>query len=313
MRCIVTGCAGFIGSNLAEKLLDSGYAVTGIDCFTDFYSRNIKENNLTNLRGRDKFTFQEGNILKIDLKNLLNNTDYVFHLAAQANVHSSWEENFKIYVENNILATQKLLEAAKDCNIKKFIYASSSSVYGDAKTLPTSEEIFPRPMSPYGVSKLAGEHLCYLYGQNFGVLVVCLRYFSVYGPRQRPDMAFHKFIKAALEDREITIYGDGKQTRDFTFVSDVVEATLQAAESGNKMGIYNIGGGTRVPLNQTVTLLEDLLGKKIRLKYVKKQKGDVQDTCAEISKAKQELGYNPKVSLEEGLKRQIEYQKELRV
>jgi len=198
MRCLVTGVAGFIGSHLAEALLKQGHQVTGIDCFTDYYSKELKKINLTNLKQNKNFNFKEADLFDLDLPLILKQTDWVFHLAAQAGVRASWGKNFEIYTQNNILATQKLLEASKDAKLKGFIYASSSSVYGDIHTLPTPEMVYLQPVSPYGVTKLAGEHLCYLYHKNFGIPIMALRYFTVYGPRQRPDMAFHRFLKAAL-------------------------------------------------------------------------------------------------------------------
>jgi len=200
-------------------------------------------------------------------------------------VRKSWGKNFQFYTNNNILTTQRLLELAKDLNIRKFIYASSSSVYGNVQNLPIKEDTATRPLSPYGVSKLAGENLCYLYWRNFGIPVVCLRYFTVYGPRQRPDMAFHKFIKGIVRGEEICIYGDGTQTRDFTYVSDVVEANLLAlnAPSGE---IFNIGGGRRISLMNALRLIEALLKRKARIRKMDLQKGDVCDTWADIEKAK---------------------------
>ncbi|MFV2041147.1 MAG: NAD-dependent epimerase/dehydratase family protein, partial [Candidatus Hydrothermarchaeales archaeon] len=222
-------------------------------------------------------------------------------------VRASWGDSFKIYSDNNILATQRLLEACRDVGIKKFVYASSSSIYGDVSTLPMNEDMSPRPISPYGVSKLAGEHLCYLYWKNFGVPTVSLRYFTVYGPRQRPDMAFHRFIKAVLAGEEIAIYGDGNQTRDFTYVSDIVSANLLAAESDAEGEVYNIGGGSRISVNQVIKVIETLTGSKARLKYMDAQKGDVRDTYADISKAQADLGYAPEVEIEKGLGRFVEW------
>ncbi len=307
MKSLVTGCAGFIGSNLVDRLLSEGHDVVGVDCFTDYYARSMKESNLKSALSHERFTFVEGDILGNGSLSLLDNVLWVFHQAAQAGVRASWGDSFKIYSDNNILATQRLLEACRDVGIKKFVYASSSSIYGDVSTLPMNEDMSPRPISPYGVSKLAGEHLCYLYWKNFGVPTVSLRYFTVYGPRQRPDMAFHRFIKAVLAGEEIAIYGDGNQTRDFTYVSDIVSANLLAAESDAEGEVYNIGGGSRISVNQVIKVIETLTGSKARLKYGDAQKGDVRDTYADISKAQADLGYAPEVEIEKGLGRFVEW------
>jgi len=238
MKALVTGCAGFIGSHLTERLLREGYEVIGIDCFTDYYAREIKERNTENALNQKNFKLIEEDILEMDK---FPEVDYVFHEAAQAGVRASWGKSFKIYTRNNIETTQKLLEFYKDLNIKKFVYASSSSVYGDAE-LPMKEDSLLKPVSPYGVTKLAAENLCYLYWKNYNVPTVSVRYFTVYGPRQRPDMAIHKFVKAIFNGDEITVFGDGTQTRDFTYVDDAVEATILAAESNSIGEVYNIGG-----------------------------------------------------------------------
>ena len=240
---IVTGAAGFIGSHLAEKLLRKGEEVIAIDEFNDYYDPFFKNKNIACLKAYDNFELIEADIQFIDWNSLLKDVDVVYHQAAQAGVRASWGQGFRFYTERNISATQVLLEAAKDAkNLKRLVYASTSSVYGDAETLPTSELICPKPVSPYGITKLAAERLCGLYHKNFGVPFVALRYFTVYGPRQRPDMAFHKFFKAVIEDEAIPVYGDGLQTRDFTFVSDAVAANLAAASVDGAVGeIFNIG------------------------------------------------------------------------
>jgi len=315
-KTLVTGVAGFIGSHLAERLIREGFDVIGIDSFENYYPRWIKEKNIENLVKSPRFTFVEANLLSDNLFNLpelssnLNKIDYIFHQAAQAGVRKSWGKDFQAYTHNNILATQKLLEVAKNLNIKKLIYASSSSVYGNAENLPIKETSPTRPLSPYGVSKLAGENLCFLYFKNFAVPTICLRYFTVYGPRQRPDMAFHKFIKGILDDEEIQIYGSGRQTRDFTYISDIVEASFLAlnAPPGE---ILNIGGGKRISLIDALGLIEILTGKKAKVKKKDVQKGDVQDTWADIEKAHTLIDYEPKVLLEEGLKKEILWIKEI--
>ncbi len=309
MKSIVTGCAGFIGSHLVERLLGEGHDVVGVDCFTDYYPRWMKEDNIRDVLGDDNFRFMEGDILELDVGDLLKNIDYVFHQAAQAGVRYSWGSSFEAYTRNNILATQKLLEACKNSRIKKFIYASSSSVYGDCPDFPMKEDSLLKPVSPYGVSKLAAEHLCYLYHINYGIPTVSLRYFTVYGPRQRPDMAFHRFLKALMQGGEIEIFGDGEQTRDYTFISDVVDANLLAADSDREGMVYNIGGGSRKTLNEVVELMEEVTGKKANIRYVPKQKGDVLHTYADTSRARETLGYAPKISLYNGLRDEVEWMK----
>lgn len=308
MKALVTGVAGFIGSNLAEKLLEKGYDVIGIDCFTDYYSRDLKEKNLSFFKEHENFIFLEKDILKIDLKELLLDIDYIFHQAAQAGVRASWGKTFDIYTDNNIRATQQLLEAAKESDIKKFVYASSSSVYGDTDQLPMKETNKLQPVSPYGVSKLAAENLCYLYWKNFGVPTLSLRYFTVFGERHRPDMAFHIFIKEILTDGQITVFGDGNQSRNFTYVGDVVQANILAAESSIEGEIFNVGGaGERVALNKTIEIMEDIIGKKVKKNYQSVAKGDVKHTEADETKIKNLLGYEPEVGLKEGLEREIKW------
>lgn len=309
MKILVTGCAGFIGSHLGERLIKEGYEVVGIDCFTDYYSREIKESNIEWLKKQPNFRFIEKDLLELDLVNLLKDIDYVFHEAAQPGVRASWGKDFEIYVKDNILTTQYLLEAAKEVNIKKFIYASSSSIYGDAETYPTPEDTRPAPVSPYGVTKLAGEHLCQLYFKNYKVPVIILRYFTVYGPRQRPDMAFHKFMKAILEGKKIIVYGDGTQTRDFTYVDDVIEANILAMKSDAVGEVFNIGGGSRISINDTLEILRHITNRKVRVKYIEKQKGDVRHTSADISKADKVIGYTPRWDVRSGLKVEWEWVK----
>ena len=302
MRALVTGCAGFIGSHLTERLLSDGVGVIGIDCFTDYYSREYKDGNLKNALENKNFTFIEKDILSMDA---FPDADYVFHQAAQAGVRKSWGRDFEIYTRDNILATQRLLEYYKDCEIKKFVYASSSSVYGDAE-LPMNENRLLKPVSPYGVTKLAAETLCYLYYKNYGVPTASLRYFTVYGPRQRPDMAIHLFVKAILNDEEITVYGDGTQTRDFTFVDDVVEANVLAAICDARGEVFNVGGGTRISVNELIEIMENVTGRKAIVKYIEKQKGDVRDTLADADKMGK-LGWKPKVGIEEGIGRFVKW------
>lgn len=309
MRCLVTGCAGFIGSHLAEKLVESDFEVMGIDSFTDYYDQRIKETNVQDLLNSPNFTLIKEDLLGTDLDKLLEGVDYIFHHAAQPGVLASWE-HFEAYLNNNVLATQRLLESVKKISLKSFIFASSSSVYGDCE-LPMREDTLLSPVSPYGVSKLACESLCYSYWKNFGVPVVSLRYFTVYGPRQRPDMAFHKFIRAMLKGEEITIYGDGHQTRDFTYIEDAVKANFLVMEKDYSGEVFNIGGGTHTKVNEVIGLLEKLIGKKALIRHINPQKGDMRDTLADIGKAKRLLNYNPSFNLIEGLKREIEWLKEI--
>lgn len=297
---IITGAAGFIGSSLARTLLDRGDRVTGLDCFIDYYPRRIKEDNLAPLLAHEGFEFLETDILRADWTEVLKDAEAVFHLAAQAGVRASWGDSFRIYTDNNVLATQTVLEALKGRGIP-LVYASSSSVYGDTDVLPMTEDVTPRPYSPYGVTKLAAEHLCLLYTRNFGVPTASMRFFTVYGPRQRPDMAFHRFIRSGLTGQPITLFDDGEQTRDFTFVGDIVEGCIRAAEAGRPGGVYNLGGGNRISMNNVLTLLESVLDRKLTVNRGERQKGDMRHTYADTSRAVADLGFAPKVALAEGL------------
>jgi nucleoside-diphosphate-sugar epimerase len=311
MKILVTGAAGFIGSHLCRRLLSEDCSVVGIDCFADHYPRWIKKRNVAPLLAAKRFRFLDQDLSDIPLKKILAGADCVCHLAAQAGVRTSWGENFSSYVTNNIVVTQRLLEAAKSSSLRKFIYASSSSVYGLTTDLPMSEESPLHPLSPYGVTKLAAEHLCLLYAKNCGVPAVSLRFFTVYGPGQRPDMAFHKFFKAIREGRKITVYGDGRQTRDYTFIDDVIEASVAAVEKGRIGEVYNIGGGHRVSLVRLFPMFEDICGKPVRTQWKEKQKGDAPHTYASIDKAGRELGYRPQTLLGEGLRREWEWVEKL--
>jgi len=303
MKSLITGCAGFIGSHLTEKLLEMGHEVIGIDCFTDYYSKAIKEDNLKKLLFHQNFTFLDENILNL---NSFPDVDYVFHQAAQAGVRASWGKSFEIYTQNNILATQKLLEYYKDRNLKKFIFASSSSIYGNTDQLPITEDAQKNPYSPYGVTKLAAENLCLLYYMNYGTPIVSLRYFTVYGPRQRPDMGINKFVHAALNGDVIEVYGDGNQTRDFTFISDVIQANLLAAYADTVGECFNIGGGSRISVNDLLKLIEKVVGKDIHIKYIEMQKGDVQHTFADVTKAEKMIGYKPVIKIENGVQKYVD-------
>ena len=302
MKALVTGAAGFIGSTLAERLLDEGVDVVGLDCFTDYYPRAVKERNLSGLVERPRFRFVESRIQDANLAELLADRSHVFHLAAQTGVRKSWGKDFGVYTVNNIEATQVLLEAvAARPAIERFVYASSSSVYGDRVAIPMREDALPQPVSPYGVSKLAAEQLCYLYYVNHQVPTVSLRYFTVYGPRQRPDMGFHKFLRATLQGEPITVYGDGEQTRDFTFVHDVVSATIAAARQGVPGRVYNIGGGSRVSVNGVLEIIGRVSGRRPIVSVDAAQKGDMRHTYADTSLAQADLRFAPSVTLEQGL------------
>jgi UDP-glucose 4-epimerase len=307
VKAVVTGAAGFIGSHLVESLLADGREVVGVDAFTDYYARDVKESNLARARDHRAFTLVEGRLQEMDLVRLLDGAAEVFHLAAQAGVRASWGRDFAIYTDNNVLATQRLLEAAAPAGAGRIVYASSSSVYGDAPELPLRESAACRPVSPYGVTKLAAEHLGNLYHSNLGLAVSSLRYFTVYGPRQRPDMAFHRFLKAARDGAPIEVYGDGRQTRDFTFVSDIVAATRAAAVSGRPGGVYNVGGGERVALNDVIDRIGRVTGRRLEVVRRETQKGDMRDTSADTQAASRDLGFRSTVTLEEGLEREWQW------
>lgn len=303
MRAVVTGAAGFVGSHLCEALLGEGAEVLGVDAVTDFYHPRHKEANLARLLGWDHFALHRQALQDAPVKSLIDGADVVFHLAGQPGVRPSWGERFATYVEHNVLATQRLLEAAREVCLPKLVYTSSSSVYGDAEVYPTAETLRPRPVSPYGVTKLAGEHLCELYRVAYGLPAVSLRLFTVYGPRQRPDMAFSRLITAASEARPFTVYGDGTQTRDFTFVGDVVDALLAAARC-SWSGVANIGGGSRTSMNEVVRMVSELVGP-VDVVHVPPQRGDVRHTAADITVARQAFGYRPRVGLADGLARMV--------
>jgi nucleoside-diphosphate-sugar epimerase len=306
--CLVTGVAGFIGSHLAERLTESGARVRGVDCFTEYYGRELKEANLASLRQAPGFELHELDLAAQPLDELVRDVDVVFHQAGQPGVRASWGTSFEPYLRRNVLATQRLLEAARAApRLRRFVYASSSSVYGDAEELPTSERALPRPVSPYGVTKLAGEHLCTLYAR-LGVPTVSLRYFTAYGPRQRPDMAFTRFIRALLEGAEIRINGDGEQTRDFTYVGDIVDANLAAALRDVAPGsVYNLGGGSRVTVREALRLLKLVTGMPARVRFDPSSPGEARHTFADCSAAVRDLRFQPRASLEAGLQAQADW------
>lgn len=309
-RALVTGCAGFIGSHLTESLLADGVAVLGVDCFNANYGRSQKLDNLRNAQDWDDFEFVPLDLSRGDLGDLVADVDVVFHLAAEPGVRSSWGQRFERYVANNITATQHLLRALVEHPGKRVVYASSSSIYGQAESLPTWETAVPAPRSPYGLTKLAGEHLCNTYWANYGLEVASMRYFTVFGPRQRPDMAFNIFCSAALRGDEIVVYGDGEQSRDFTFVEDIVAATKSAATSAiDSGGAYNVGGGITATLNEILAAISELAGGDLNVVRHGEQAGDVRHTGAATSKARDHLDYDPKVRLLEGVAREFEWLK----
>lgn len=308
-RCLVTGAAGFIGSHLTERLLSEGYEVVGIDCLTDYYSSELKHRNLAKNLNHPGFRWVREDINETDLDKLLEGIDWVFHLAGQPGVRGSWGTGFDPYIRNNIEATQRLLEAVRTSKVKKLVYASSSSVYG--RTTPPMAETNPtQPYSPYGVTKLTAEHLCMLYAHNFGLPITAVRYFTVFGPRQRPDMAFTRFLRDMVEGRELHIYGDGKQSRDFTYVTDAVAGTVLAARLGVPGEVYNLGGGCPAALIDAIHAMERATGKEARLVHTPMKNGDVMDTLADTARARARLGYFPAVNLEEGIRRQALWIKE---
>ena len=311
-RVLVTGSAGFIGSSLVEELLSLGHEVIGVDSLTDYYSPDLKSRNLQVALKSANYKFINGDLNELDLIQLLDSIDVVFHQAGQPGVRKSWGTDFDIYTDQNIRATQRLLEAAKVSKISKFVYASSSSIYGSSKTYPVTEANLPVPNSPYGVTKLSAEQLCVLYAKNFSVPTVSLRYFTVYGPRQRPDMAFTRFIMAGLAGDEIEVFGNGEQIRDFTFISDVVAANIavgfQDVPSGS---VFNVAGGGSVTLNEAIAVIERLIGSSLKIKYKETVSGDVIQTGGSTQLLESQTGWKPKVSLEVGLARHVEWAREL--
>lgn len=307
MYCLVTGAAGFIGSHLCRALIERGHHVWGIDSFVDFYPRAFKETNLWSLKDSPLFNFLEADINTCELEPLLEGVNWVFHLAAQAGVRKSWGKHFDTYINCNIKTTQRLLEACKGRNISKFVYASSSSVYGDAEKLPLTENMPLRPRSPYGVTKLAGENLCNLYAHNFGIPAVILRYFTVFGPWQRPDMLIHRLLRSCVDGSQVRIFGDGSQKRDFTYVDDIVEGTILAAEKAPNASVFNLGGGNTISVNALVELIEEITGKKVNLVKASPAAGDVKDTWADISSARHILGWSAATPLRNGIKQEYEW------
>ena len=308
MNVVVTGAAGFIGSHLCEALCASGVQVLGIDCLTDYYDPEEKLRNLADMAHLPGFTFASVDLRSGDLRALLDGATVVFHQAGQPGVRMSWGEGFSDYCEHNVKATQRLLEAAKAVATPRLVYASSSSVYGNATSYPTKETDLPHPNSPYGVTKLAAEHLCALYAANWALPTVSLRYFTVYGPRQRPDMAIRRLADCAVSGQPFALFGDGRQVRDFTYVSDVVNANIEAGFRDVAPGtVVNIAGGSHVAMTELIEIVEDLAGVPVAWERYSTEAGDVQKTGGTTEAAYRILGWEPRVSLREGLTAQLEW------
>ncbi len=309
-RVLVTGAAGFIGSHLVDRLLAEGHEVVGVDSFTGFYARAAKWRNLSGALAQGRFRLVEGDLCRMDLRAVCGGVDRVAHLAGEPGVRSSWGERFETHVERNVYATQRLLEAASVSGIRHFVHASSSSVYGPDRGGPVEEDAPRRPASPYGLSKLAAEELVGLYGREKGVPATVLRYFTVYGPRQRPEMALARFVDLASRGEPVEVFGDGSQVREMTYVSDVVEATVAALGSeavAASPRAYNVGGGSRATVAELVGLVGEALGERPEMRYQPPVPGDVRSTWADLARARRELGYRPRVSLQEGVREQVRW------
>ena len=301
MKYLVTGAAGFIGSHITGALLERGDEVIGIDCFSDYYPRALKEYRIKPLMDHKNLEFIEDNILTMNLRDVVDRVDVIIHEAAQPGVRSGWDRSFESYSRNNIEATQLLLSSVREAKIKKFIFASSSSVYGNAVEMPTKEDCPLKPISPYGITKMTCEHLCRIYWESFRVPIIILRHFTVFGPKPRPDMAHTIFSKIILSGEQIKMFGDGEQSRGFTYVSDIADATLNAADGQVVNEVFNIGGGVTATMNEMISILEEIIGKKASVNYVENWRGDARHTYPDISKAERLLDYQPKVGLKEGL------------
>ena len=306
MHALVTGCAGFIGSHLTDELLARQVTVRGVDAFTPYYPAEQKRANLEGALSDPRFALVESDLRDAALEPLLDGIDVVFHLAGQPGVRVSWSDGFPLYMEHNVLATQRLLEAVRGRSLHRFVYASSSSVYGNAIRYPTTEDDVPHPHSPYGVTKLAAEHLMGLYAENYGIPGVSMRYFSVYGPRQRPDMGFSRFLDAAVSRRPLPRYGDGEQIRDFTYVADVVAATIAAGDADVPNGsVFNVSGGTEISVNSLIDLVSDIVGHSVEVEGLPTQPGDVRQTGGCNKRARAALGWEPRVTLRDGVAAQL--------
>jgi UDP-glucuronate 4-epimerase len=310
MRALVTGAAGFIGSHLTERLLADGCEVIGIDSFTDYYDPAVKRANIAAAAVHPRFQLVEDDLVDMDLRPWVRQVDVVFHQAGQPGTRLSWSDGFDTYVRRNVVATQRLLEAAKGSRISRLVYASSSSLYGNADAYPCTEQALPSPFSPYGVTKLAAEHLCSLYAQNYGVPAVALRYFTVYGPRQRPDMGVHIFVRSVLRGDLVRIYGDGGQVRDFTYVDDIVEANVSAATADLVLPqAVNVAGGGAVSVAELLEVIGEAADLPVRVEHLDEQPGDVQRTGGSTARAQALLSWKPTTSLPEGVRAQVDWQR----
>jgi UDP-glucuronate 4-epimerase len=303
---IVTGCAGFIGSQLCEALVARGDSVVGVDRFTDYYGRALKTWNLDRLVGEERFRLVESDVCVDGAEALVAAADGVFHLAAQPGVRGSWGATFEIYARENIVATQRVFESAVRHG-RRVVWASSSSVYGNAESYPTREDAQPQPVSPYGVTKLCCEHLAAAYRESFGLDHVGLRYFTVYGPRQRPDMAYTRIAIALRDGTPFTIYGSGEQSRDVTYVGDAVAATIAAMDCAPGGAIYNVGGGSETSLLEAIGVFETLSGRSLERRHEDVAAGDVRRTAADTERIRSDIGWVPRTSIEDGLRAQLEW------
>ena len=303
-RYVVTGCAGFIGSHLVDSLVADGHEVLGLDAFTDYYPRAVKEANLAYARRSPSFSLVEADLAAAPIGALLGRVDGVFHLAGQPGVRTSWGASFETYVHHNILASRRLFEAAAGAGVR-VVYASTSSVYGESEVHPTPEDVAPRPASGYGVTKLAAEQLAGAYASSHGLDVVILRYFSAYGPRQRPDMAFARITSSLVAGTPFELFGNGEQARDFTYVADVVEATRAAMERAPAAALYNVGGDEVVSLVEAIGLFEAIAGRRLEVRRGETAVGDVRRTSADTSRIRAELGWRPRTSLADGIAAQL--------
>ena len=312
MTDLVTGAAGFIGSHLSARLLEVGREVVGVDCFTDYYDPARKRTNVASLLAHSRFRLIETDLAIDPLEQVVAGAERVFHLAAQPGVRGSWGAGFATYVRQNVTATQRLLEALRGTDAR-IVYASSSSVYGEAEGARTSEETLPRPVSPYGVTKLTGEQLVLAYVRAAGFDARAVRYFTVYGPRQRPDMAFARFIEAARRGDPVDVYGDGNQTRDFTFVADAVEATILAGSVDDPgQRVFNVGGGSTTSVRGVIEMLGEILGHGLETRRLPEQPGDVRHTGADLERTRRELGWQPRIAIRDGLAAQVDAANEAR-